>query len=64
MFLVYLAGKIHGLTQEEANKWRKEASELFNRAGIKTHNPLNGFTVDGQYEPQEIVMRKDRKSVV
>lgn len=54
--LVYLAGKITGLTNEEANMWREKAKTLFKLHGIKAHNPLDGFDVSGDYEPQEIVM--------
>lgn len=55
--LIYLAGKITGLTEFEANSWREKAKEIFGAYGIKTHNPLDGFDINGQYEPQEIVIR-------
>ncbi len=55
--LIYLAGKISGLTQAEASKWRVKAIFSLLRVGIKAHNPLEGFDINGQYEPQEIVIR-------
>ncbi len=55
--LIYLAGKITGLTEYEANSWREKAKTMFEIHNIKTHNPLDGFDINGQYEPQEIVMR-------
>lgn len=54
--LVYLAGKITGLTHEQANVWRELAEALLELNGIKAHNPLDGFDVNGDYEPQEIVI--------
>lgn len=55
--LIYLAGKISGLTQKEANTWREEANFELAINDIKTHNPLDGFDVNGKYEPLEIVNR-------
>ena len=55
--LVYLAGKITGLSSKQANEWRETARILLELHGIKAHNPLDGFDIDDEYEPQEIVMR-------
>ena len=55
--LAYLAGKITGLSSKQANEWRETARILLELHGIKAHNPLDGFDIDDEYEPQEIVMR-------
>lgn len=55
--LIYLAGKITGLTEFEANNWREKAKTMLEIYNIKTHNPLAGFDINGNYEPQEIVVR-------
>jgi nucleoside 2-deoxyribosyltransferase len=41
-FEVYLAGKIDGLTLEEANQQRQEIAEKLNSFGIRCRNPLRG----------------------
>lgn len=55
--LVYLAGKISGLSQNQANEWRDVARDYLSLHDIDTHNPFEGFDVDGKYEPREIVAR-------
>jgi len=61
--MIYLAGKISGLTRYEANTWREEVKANFN-----SHNPLDGMGIDGEYTPQEIVARNkyfiDRSDVI
>jgi len=55
--LVYLAGKITGLTREQAGGWRDVARDYLFLHDINAHNPLLGFDIDGEYDPCEIVAR-------
>jgi len=42
MFTVYLAGRIDGLTLEEANAQRQDIAEKLGRFGVLCRNPLRG----------------------
>jgi len=60
---VYLSGGIGGLTFEEANKWRSEATEQLREFGIQVLNPLRGRMFEAEvidnadFNPNELVHR-------
>lgn len=42
--LVYLAGKMAGLSFEEQSKWRNEAKDILNDNGFRVFNSRNYLT--------------------
>lgn len=67
-FNIYLAGSMMGLTLEESNKWRKEATKkLYNLETdykINTTNPNNFYNfVNKRHDSEEEIRRFDIRKV-
>lgn len=55
---VYEAGRMTGLSYNEMNDWREEATKLFNQYDIKTINPVTyyNFEMDKNFTDKECML--------
>ena len=66
--MVYLSGMMDGVSVEEGNAWRVEATNYFKLHDYETYNPYDGKVLDHNYTPNEILHRDiyflDKSSIV
>lgn len=52
--LVYLSGMMDGVTVEEGNAWRIQATKFLKDRGFDTYNPYDGKMPGHEYEANEV----------
>ena len=52
--MIYLSGMMDGVTQEEGNAWRTQATKFFSMRQFSTFNPYKIHPVNDGCEPNEI----------
>lgn len=55
--LVYLSGMMDGVSVEEGNAWRREATAYLNEHGFDTYNPYDGEAYEDKTNANEIAHR-------